>query len=100
MDYFLTEEQIMIRDLARQFAREKVAPVAAHYDETGEFPWDLMKEMAEMDFFRIYLDEKYGGLGMGSMGLVLATEEISRACGGMVSVRIIFNATSRSKCVS
>ncbi len=83
MDYFLTEEQLMIRDLARQFARDKVAPVAAHYDETAEFPWELMKEMAEMDFFRIYLDEEYGGLGLGSMGLVLATEEISRACGGI-----------------
>lgn len=83
MDYFLTEEQIMIRDLARQFAEDKIRPVAAHLDETGEFPMDLMKEMAEMDFFRIYLDEEYGGLGLGSMGLVLATEELSKACGGV-----------------
>jgi len=83
MNYFLTEEQIMIRDLARQVAREKIMPVRAKYDETGEFPWDIMEALAEIDFFRIYIDEEYGGLGMGSMGLVIATEELSRACGGI-----------------
>jgi butyryl-CoA dehydrogenase len=83
MDYFLTEEQIMIRDLARQVAREKIAPVAAGYDESGEFPWDIIRALADMDFFRIYLDAEYGGMGLGTMGLVLATEELSRACGGI-----------------
>ncbi|MBN1780152.1 acyl-CoA dehydrogenase family protein [bacterium] len=83
MDYFLSEELKMIQDLAREFAREKIAPVAAQYDQTGEFPWDIMKELAKMDFFRIYIDEEYGGMGLGSMGLVLATEELSRACGGI-----------------
>jgi len=83
MDYFLTEDQIMIRDLARQIAQEKIAPVAAHYDETSEFPWDIMKILADNDFFRTFIPEEYGGLGMGSMGLVLATEELSRACGGI-----------------
>lgn len=83
MEYFLTEEQTMIRDLARQIAQEKIAPVAAHHDETGEFPWEIMKILAENDFFRTFIDEEYGGLGMGSMGLVLATEELSRACGGI-----------------
>ncbi|OVE79176.1 acyl-CoA dehydrogenase [bacterium I07] len=83
MDYFLSEEQVMIRDLARQVAQEKLAPVALQYDESGEFPWEIMETLAEMDFFRIFIDEEYGGLGMGVMGLALATEELSRACGGM-----------------
>jgi alkylation response protein AidB-like acyl-CoA dehydrogenase len=83
MEYFLTEEQTMIRDLARQIAREKIAPVAAKYDESGDFPWDIMKILADNDFFRTFIAEEYGGLGMGSMGLVLATEELSRACGGI-----------------
>jgi butyryl-CoA dehydrogenase len=43
MDYFLSEEQIMIRDLARQIAEEKIVPVRAELDETGEFPWDVTK---------------------------------------------------------
>jgi butyryl-CoA dehydrogenase len=83
MNYFLTEEQEMIRDLARQVAKDKIAPIAAKCDETGEFPWEVMEELGKMDFFRICLDEKYGGLGMGTMGLVIATEELSRACGGI-----------------
>ncbi len=83
MDYFLTEEQIMIRDMARKVAREKIKPVAAKYDESGEFPWEIMETLAGMDFFRIFIDQEYGGLGAGSMGLVLVTEELSRACGGI-----------------
>jgi alkylation response protein AidB-like acyl-CoA dehydrogenase len=53
MDYFFSEELKEIQNLARQVAQEKIAPVAAHYDETGEFPWDIMKTLANMDFFRI-----------------------------------------------
>lgn len=83
MDYFLTEEQIRIRDLAREIAREHIKPVAIKYDESAEFPWEIMKILAEKDFFRIYIDREDGGLGMGIMGLVLATEELSRACGGV-----------------
>ena len=83
MDYLLTEEQIMIRDLARQIAKEKIKPVAAQYDVEGTFPWDIVKIMADSDLFGIYIDEKYGGTGGGSMELVLATEELSKACGGI-----------------
>lgn len=83
MDYFLSEELQMIKELARQVADERIRPVAAEFDESGEFPWEIMKTLAEMDFFRIYIDEEYGGLGLGSMGLVVATEELSKACGGI-----------------
>lgn len=83
MNYFLTEEQIRIRDLAREIAREYVRPVATQYDVSEDFPWEIMEILADNDFFRIYIDKAYGGLGMGIMGLVLATEELSRACGGI-----------------
>ena len=63
MDYFLTEEQKMIRDLARQIADEKVRPVAAEYDEKEEFPWPILKVIAESDLFGIFIEEKYGGTG-------------------------------------
>ncbi|MFH1782735.1 MAG: acyl-CoA dehydrogenase family protein [Candidatus Omnitrophota bacterium] len=83
MDYFLTEEQIMIRDLARQIAKEKIKPVAAKYDEEGIFPWDIVKILADSDLCGIYIEEKYGGMGGGVMDLVIATEELSKACGGI-----------------
>jgi len=83
MNYFLSEEEIRIRDLAREVAREHILPIAAKYDESEEFPWEIMKILADKDLFRIYIDKEYGGLGMGIMGLVLVTEELSRACGGI-----------------
>ncbi|MFB3895456.1 MAG: acyl-CoA dehydrogenase family protein [bacterium] len=83
MDYFLTEEQKMIQDLAYRIAIEKVAPVAAELDEKEEFPWDLMKVMAESDLFGLYIGSEYGGFGGGCFELSLAVEQISRACGGV-----------------
>ncbi len=83
MDYFLTEEQQMIRDLARQIAEEKVVPVRAELDETGEFPWEIMKVLAQSDLFGLFIPEQYGGLGKGCLELCLAVEELSRACVGV-----------------
>ncbi|MCL6589599.1 MAG: acyl-CoA dehydrogenase [Firmicutes bacterium] len=83
MDYFLTEEQQMIKDLARRIADEKIAPKAAYYDETGEFPWDMMKILAESDLFGVYLPEEYGGMGGGVFEQCLVVEELSRACSGV-----------------
>ncbi|MBU3933297.1 MAG: acyl-CoA dehydrogenase family protein [Candidatus Omnitrophica bacterium] len=82
MDYQLNEQQIMIRDLARQIAREKIKPRAAEYDEKEEFPWEIMKVLAKADLFGIYIEEKYGGTGGGVLELAIATEELSRACAG------------------
>ncbi len=83
MDYFLTEEQIMIRDLARQVAEKKIVPVRAELDETGKFPWDIMKTLAQSDLFGLFIPEKYGGLGKGCLELSIAVEELSRACLGV-----------------
>jgi butyryl-CoA dehydrogenase len=83
MDYFLTEEQLMIRDLARQISDEKVMPIRAELDEKEEFPWDIMNTLAESDFLGIYIPEEYGGMGMGGFEFTLAVEELSRACLGV-----------------
>ncbi len=80
MDYFLNEEQIMIRDLARQIAEEKVVPVRAELDEKEEFPWEIMNVLAQSDLFGLFIPEEYGGLGKGCLELCLAVEELSRAC--------------------
>ncbi len=91
MDYFLDEEQLMIRDLAKQIADEKVMPVRAELDEKEEFPWEIMKALAQSDFFGIYIPEEYGGLGRGGLELSIAIEELSRACLG-VSTTFAANA--------
>lgn len=83
MDYFLTEEQRMIKDLARQIAEEHILPVRAELDETGEFPWDIMKTLAQADMFRVFIPSEYGGLGTGALELCLVVEELSRICLGV-----------------
>jgi len=83
LNYNLTEEQEMIKELARQIAQDKIKPVAAKYDEENAFPWDIMKILSQSDLFGVYIDEKYGGTGGGVTDLAITTEELSRACGGI-----------------
>ncbi len=83
MDYFLSEEQIMTRDLARQIAEEKVVPVRRELDEKEEFPWEIMKALAQADLFSLFIPEEYGGLGKGTLELCIAIEELSKACLGV-----------------
>ena len=83
MDYLFNEQQVMIRDLARKIANEKIRPVAAKYDETEEFAWDIVKVLSDSDLFGIYISEAYGGLGGGVMEMCIVAEELSRACGGI-----------------
>lgn len=83
MNYLLTEQQLMIKEICRKIAREKIAPVAAHYDEANEFAWDIVKILAESDICGIYIPEQYGGMGGGVMDLAIATEELSWGCGGI-----------------
>ncbi len=83
MDYFLTEEQMMVRDLARKIAADRIMPVAAELDEKEEFPERIMDEIARADLFGVFIPEAYGGLGGNVMELCLATEELSRACSGV-----------------
>ncbi len=83
MDYLLTDEQKMIQELARKIAQEKIMPVAAKYDQSEEFPWEIIKILAQSDLFTIFVPVEYGGTGGGVLDLCIATEELSRACGGI-----------------
>jgi len=82
MDYGLTEEQVMIRDLCRQIAQDKMKPVREHYDETGEFPHEIVKVFADADLFGILVPEAYGGMGGSVMDLVVAVEELCKVDSG------------------
>ena len=83
MEYFFTEQQQMVRGLARKIAEEQIVPVRAELDETEEFPWAIVKLLAEVDMFRVFIPEEYEGLGGGNVGLCLVIEELSRACCGV-----------------
>ncbi len=79
MDFRLTEEQEMIQAAARDFARNEIAPVAAEFDASGEFPLDNIRKMGELGLMGIEVPEGYGGSGLDTVGYVLAMIEISAA---------------------
>jgi len=83
MDYLFTDEQKMVQELARKIAEEKIRSVAAKYDQSEEFPWEIMQVLAQSDLFAIFVPQEYGGMGAGVLDLCIATEELSRACGGI-----------------
>ena len=80
MDFRLTDEQQMMREMARRFAEERVKPGAAERDRTHEFPVELLKECAELGFMGVAIPEEYGGAGMDYISYAIMIEEISRAC--------------------
>jgi alkylation response protein AidB-like acyl-CoA dehydrogenase len=83
LEYFLDEQQKTLKELARRIAEEKIVPVRAELDEKEEFPWEVIKALADADMFRVFIPEEYEGLGGGCLDLCLVIEELSRACGGI-----------------
>jgi alkylation response protein AidB-like acyl-CoA dehydrogenase len=79
MDFRFTDEQLMIQDTARRFAREQIAPIAAHHDETGEFPLATIRLAGAQGLMGIEVPHEYGGAGMDTISYVLAMIEISAA---------------------
>jgi alkylation response protein AidB-like acyl-CoA dehydrogenase len=82
LEYFLTEQQKTLKSLARRIAEERILPVRAELDEKEEFPWAIIKDLADSDLFRIFIPEQYDGLGGGCLDLCLVVEELSRVCAG------------------
>jgi alkylation response protein AidB-like acyl-CoA dehydrogenase len=76
---FLSEEHLAIQHAAKDFAQKEIAPVAAHFDETGDFPLETVRKMGRLGFMGIEVPEEYGGVGMDTLAYVLALAEISKA---------------------
>ena len=76
---FITDEHKMIQNAARDFARHSIAPIAAEFDESGDFPLETIREMGQLGFMGIEVPEEYGGVGMDTLAYVLAMVEICKA---------------------
>jgi len=90
VNFEFTEEQIQVRDMAREFAQNEIAPTAREYDEKAEFPWPIIKKLSELNFMGVMIPEEYGGLGMDATTCTLVIEEISKAdaaCGVILAVQ-------------
>ena len=95
MDFDLTDEMSMMRDMTRNFAKEKVEPLAAEVDEEHRFPKETIEQMAELGLMGIPYPEELGGSGMNYQCYAIAVEEISRACG---STGVILSAHTSLTC--
>lgn len=89
MDFQFTEEQTLLKQSAKDFAKEYCAPIAAEIDQTGRYPAETIKELAAHDFMGMPYPEEYGGAGADYLSYILAVEEISKVC---ASTGIIYSA--------
>jgi len=85
MDFHLSDEQLALQETARRFAKEEIAPKAAEYDQSGEFPREIMKKAWELGLSSTCIPPEHGGVGLSVMDSCLATEELSWGCSGMAT---------------
>lgn len=83
VNFSLTDEQKMIQQLARDFARNEIAPKAEHYDQTHEYPWPIIKEAQKLGLTTMNVPEAYGGLGLSLFEESLVNEELAWGCSGI-----------------
>ena len=81
MQFDLTKSQLMVRQLAHDFAQAEVRPVAADFDESEEFIWPIVKRMGELGFMGMCVPQEYGGAGADTVSYAIVVEELSRVCG-------------------
>ncbi len=91
MDFTYTEENELIRQTAREFAKEKLAPGVAERDKNMIYPGEYLKELAELGFYGIFFPEEYGGAAMDSVSYCIAIEELSKVD---ASVGVIISVTN------
>lgn len=85
IDFSLTEEQVQLQELARKFAREEIIPKAAHHDQTGEFPREIVKKAWDIGLMNTHVPAEYGGAGLGVLDGCIITEEFAYGCTGIAT---------------
>ncbi len=83
IDFRLSDDQTQFRDLAREFARNEIAPKARYHDETGEYPMEICRKAWELGLMNTHIPVEYGGLGLGVLEGCLIAEEVARGCTGI-----------------
>ncbi|RMD85964.1 MAG: acyl-CoA dehydrogenase [Candidatus Dadabacteria bacterium] len=86
LGFTLTEEQQQLKKTARDFTRNEIMPVAAKYDETEEFPYEVMRKAWEVGLMNFEVPQEYGGLGLGVLDTILVLEELNYGCSGMATI--------------
>ncbi len=92
MDLQLTEDHLLIQKTARDFAQNEIAPIAAQFDETGEFPYETIKKMGELGLMGMMIPFEYNGSGADAVSYTLALVEIAYACASTAIVMSVQNS--------
>ncbi len=92
MDFTLTDDQLMIQAAAREFAQSEIAPVAARFDVSGDFPADTIRKAGELGFMGVEVPAEYGGAGLDSISFVLMLEEIAYADAAHATIMSVNNS--------
>merc|ERR1711894_350484 len=85
ISFILTETQNEYLEMAEKFTREEIMPVAAHYDRTGEYPWEVLKKAHANGLMNLHIPEEYGGMGLGTLDGCLITEKMAYGCTGIMT---------------
>ena len=85
MDFALSDEQHALQETARRFAQTEIAPAAAHHDQAGEFPREIIKKAWELGLVSMCVPEVYGGVGLSVLDSCIAVEELAWGCAGMAT---------------
>ncbi len=85
IDFSLSDEQKQLQELARKFTKEEVIPKAAHHDEKGEFPREIVTKAWELGLVNTHIPQEYGGLGLGVLDGCITTEELAYGCTGIAT---------------
>ena len=95
MNFDLNEDHLMVQEMVQKFAAQEVAPKAAYYDRTTEFPWETIKKMAELNLLAISTPEEYGGAGLDAISYAIVIEELSKACASTGVIAAVHNTLAQ-----
>jgi len=85
-DLLLSEDELLLKNMVSEFSTQNLAAKASSYDQSGEFPWDNIRGLAELGLLGLNIEEKYGGSGGTTRQLAIAVEEIAKGCGSTSTI--------------
>jgi acyl-CoA dehydrogenase len=94
LNFQLSDEQRMIRDLARDFAENEIKPLAEEYDQSGEFPWPIVRQAQEVELMNLNVPEEYDGPGLSVLEECIVNEELAYACSGIQTALMLNSLTA------
>ena len=94
ISFQLSDEQRMIRDMARDFAQNEILPLAEEYDQSHEYPWPVVRKAQEVEIMNLNIPEAYGGPELGILEECIVNEELAHACSGIQTALMLNSLAS------